>query len=185
MRRMTASMAVAALLLAAVPARAQVAVAFADARDFYSPEYVGYVASRGPIPTVIFGDPFGPAADPALVAMLPPPAFVANASFAPADAVQKQEFDRVVLSFDPVPGYQAYDLCARPDIPSVKPASGTSVIATLCRGRYVASQAMFTMPTLKSPEDPVVHELMSRVSATLFPSFIKPGHGSKGSGPPM
>jgi len=176
----------AAALLLAGSARAQVAVSFADAKDFYSPEYFGYVASLGPIPTVILGDPFGPQADPTLVAMLRPPAFAAKASFAPGDPVRALDFDRVVLSFNPLPGFQAYDLCARPQIPSGQPASGTTVIGALCRGRYVASQAMFTAPRLASPDDALTHELMSQVSATLFPAMVKPGHGSKSGGtPPM
>src|SRR5262249_45277312 len=132
----------------AAAAQAQVAVSYSDARDFYSPEYVGYVASLGPIPTVIQGDPFGPTVNPALVAMLPPPAFAARASFAPGDPVRALEFDRVVLSFNPVPGFQAYDLCRQPQIPSAQPANGTTVIAALCRGRYVASQVMLTAPRL-------------------------------------
>ena len=184
MRTVAASIIAAAML--AAPARAQVAVSYADAKDFYSPEYVGYVASLGPIPTVVLGDPFGPASDTALVAQLPPPAFASKASFALGDPVAALEYDRVVLSFNPVPGYQAYDLCARPQIPSAQPSSGTMVIAALCRGRYVASQVMLTSPRLGSPDDPLVHELLSQVSATLFPSAGRPGHGSKGgSMPPM
>ena len=154
----------------ALPAAAQVTVAWSNAYDFYSPEYAGYVAGRGPIPAVIHGDPFGPGADPALVAQIPPPAFIANATFLPGNPFTSLDYDRVVFAFGPAPGFQAYDLCARPDIPVAAPQPRpVQMLAALCRGRSVVSQALLFAPPLRSPQDPELRELMSQAILALFP----------------
>jgi hypothetical protein len=170
---MVRAMCLALLALASsLPACAQVTVAWSNAYDFYSPEYAGYVASRGPIPAVILGDPFGPSADPVVVSQIPPPAFVAHASFLPGNPFTSLDFDRVVLAFNPAPGFQAYDLCARPDIPTAgaqpQPRS-VQLLAALCRGRYVVSQALLYAPPIASPQDPQLRELMSQTILALFP----------------
>ena len=173
--------AVGALLLAfaAAPAPAQV-VTYSDARNFYSPEYVGYVANLGPIPTVIHNDPFGPTADEAVVARIPAPGFASRATFRAAAGPEILVYDRVVLAFNAVPGTSTNDLCRSSVIPAAaRPGQSLYVQATLCRGTYPTSETA-VYGGGASPDDPAFRQLLAEISNQLFPPLAYPNGGSCG-----
>jgi hypothetical protein len=152
------------------PAQAQVTVNYADSRNFYSPEYAGYVASRGPIPTVVHNAPFGPAGAQTIAARMPVPGFLGRASFQAAGGPEALPYDRLVLAFDPAPGTNTTHLCREPDIGSASHGGRTYVLAVLCRGAYPTSEAALGAPTVRSPDDPVLRELLSQIALAVFPS---------------
>lgn len=116
-------------------AQAQVTVSYADSRNFYSPEYAGYVASRGPIPTVVHNAPFGPGGAQAIATRMPVPGFLGRASFQAAGGPDALPYDRLVVAFDPAPGINAMHLR---------------------RGAYPTGEAALGAPALGAPDDPVL-----------------------------
>jgi hypothetical protein len=165
-------------LMAAFGARAQVTVNYSDSRNFYSPEYAGYVASRGPIPTVVHNAPFGPAGAQAVAARMPVPGFLGRASFQAAEGPQALPYDRLVVAFDPVPGTNSTQLCRDPDVGGGAHGSRTHVLAVLCRGAYPTSEAALGAPLVRSPDDPVFRELLSQIALAVFPSQNRDAGGN-------
>jgi hypothetical protein len=176
MHRVSVAVAASMCALAAASAAAQV-VAYSDSKNFYSPEYVGYVSNLGPIPTVIHNDPFGPAADEAVAARLPAPGFASRATFRAAAGPEILAYDRVVLAFNAVPGTSTNDLCRSPVIPGALPTGQLYVQAVLCRGTYPTSEAGIYSGPAGSPDDPAFRRLLAQISSELFPMRAYP-HGS-------
>jgi len=173
MKRIVSALLGAALWAGAVqaPALAQVLVNNQDSRNFYSPEYAGYVASRGPIPTVVHNDPFGPSADAAVAARIPVPGFLGGASFAAASGSEILAYDRLVMAFDPMPGTSSLHLCRDAQVaPGNATGSRTQVLAVLCRGQHPTSEAALSAPRPGSIDAPAFRELLSQLSLAIFPA---------------
>lgn len=163
------------------PAVAQVLVYHQDSRNFYSPEYAGYVASRGPIPTVVHNDPFGPAADADLVARIPVPGFLGKASFAAAGGTEVLAHDRLVMAFDPMPGTGSLHLCREARVAPGTAAGGrTRVLAVLCRGTHPTSEATLSAPRPASLDAPAFRELLSQIALAVFPTQRNDSSGNCG-----
>lgn len=139
---------------------------------FYSPEVVNYAAKGGIFPTAVYGNPFGPDADDALLeGMTIPPGF----SPAVLTAIPKGEArndGHLVLIFDParLPGGRA--ACRAPERVALQPDGvRLKVQGAFCYDDEMASEAVLDVVRPTRPDDREFREALDLLLAVILKPY--------------
>lgn len=144
---------------------------------FYRPSLVAYVARDGSFPMVVHGDPFGlPARQTAnaIRRATTLPAWAGGAEFVSSSDPSGL---RLVVIFDPVnPNLTARSVCGDlREVATGPPSGGLHALPSFCRAREWITNASVRGGRPASPQDPALHEFMSRVVLRALPFHDQQG----------
>ena len=146
---------------------------YSDQTTLYYPELVGQAATKGELPTVIRGNPFGNSlGDPqAIAAAIRPPARYSSVHLSTNPQLVSPDGYRLVLIFDPPVNAPSGDLaCRDKDAAEGGNSAGpVRVQASFCIGNRLASQVTGTGAPASSPDAPAFQSLMGQVMEVMFP----------------
>lgn len=149
--------------------------------SYYDPMLVRYAARSGEIPVVVRGSPFAAGGDPtAIVAVMRPPAWLADARFVLSGKAEANAYYRVVLLFGTIPGGRSAEAaCGYSEIAEPTINGSDHLQAAFCAGSRPVTSLIADGPTVRNAEDPAFRDFLGQVVTVLLPA-TNPRRGASG-----
>lgn len=167
-----ARLSLAALVLTALSACAVNSITQPAYLGTFDPKTLGYIAGKGPLYTVIVGNPF-PASDEEVGRVIT--STMVGAHFGPKieftterDATNPSPY-RVVIVFNPSQGVDPRALCRNSQQPTDPTAGSLRVMAALCASKYRETSLSGSIAAVNSPDHAAFRALIRQMTVELLP----------------
>jgi len=144
-----------------------------EIHGFYDPSLVHHIVSKGPLPTIVIGNPFGPETDFSLLKNITLPGYYPTTALSRITAKERDD-GHLIMIFYPINSLSGLAACLSP--PQQNTISGSNsfkknlrLLIAFCYDKEVVSEAYIEMKRPSKPTDKDFKKAIAQLFSVLLP----------------